>query len=175
MADSALWVAVLTGGTAVLASWVTNLGNVRAARTQAHTAALAQHRERVREGRRAAYLELLGRAHVMGELYRRVVDAHFRYGDSDPFLARVQELRDEMRQAYDPLLRAVRAISLEGPAGAAASSRAVLAAATEASRSLHDVSLGEAGARLRFDAAREAYLGALDRFAEAARTAMEAP
>ncbi|MGW7079764.1 hypothetical protein [Streptomyces sp. NPDC054866] len=35
MGDIAVWVAALTGGTAVLASWVTNLGNVRTARVQA--------------------------------------------------------------------------------------------------------------------------------------------
>ncbi|MFE4409415.1 hypothetical protein [Streptomyces sp. NPDC056821] len=113
MADSALWAAALTGGTAVPTSWVTNLGNVRAARTQAEASARAQHRDRVREARRAAYLE-----------------------------------RDRGG----------------GPRGTAA---------TECSRSMWHVSLGEAGARARFDPAREAYLGCLERFAEAARAAME--
>jgi hypothetical protein len=42
MADSALWVAVLTGGTAVVASWMTSRGNARAARVQAEAAAQAQ-------------------------------------------------------------------------------------------------------------------------------------
>ncbi|MER6980860.1 hypothetical protein [Streptomyces carpinensis] len=116
MADSALWVAALTGGTAVLTSWVTNLGNVRAARTQAQASAEAQHRGRVREARRAACLELMERAHVMGELYRRVVDARFQHGEGERFLASVQELRVAVREAYDPLMRGVRAIALEGPA-----------------------------------------------------------
>ncbi|MFI1163357.1 hypothetical protein ACH4UM_07030 [Streptomyces sp. NPDC020801] len=174
MADSALWVAALTGGTAVLASWVANVGNVRAARTQAEASAEAQHRERIRDGRRAAYLELMERAHTMGELYRRVVDAHFQHGDGERFLNRVQELRVAVREAYDPLMRGVRAIGLEGPAGAAAAAGAVLTAATEVSRSLWHVSLGEADARARFDTAREAYLGSLERFVEAARVAMEA-
>ncbi|MGW4045789.1 hypothetical protein [Streptomyces sp. NPDC004721] len=173
MADSALWAAALTGGTAVLTSWVTNLGNVRAARTQAEASARAQHRDRVREARRAAYPELMERAHVMGELYRRIVDAHLQHGDGDRFLARVQELRVSVREAYDPLMRGVRAITLEGPAETAAAARAVLTAATEVSRSRWHVSLGEAGARARFDRAREAYLGRLERFAEAARAAME--
>lgn len=48
LTDIAVWVAALTGGTAVLASWVTNLGNVRAARVQAEASAQAQHRGRVR-------------------------------------------------------------------------------------------------------------------------------
>lgn len=173
MGDSALWVAALTGGTAVLASWVANLGNVRAARTQAEASARAQHRQRVREGRRAAYLELMERAHVMGELYRRVVDARFQLGEGEHFLTRVQELRAAVREAYDPLMRSVRAIALEGPAEAAGAAQGVLAAATEVSRSLWHVSFGEDGARARFDAAREVYLHSLERFVEAARAAME--
>ncbi|MEU6480838.1 hypothetical protein ABZ858_28960 [Streptomyces sp. NPDC047017] len=174
MADSALWVAALTSGTAVLASWVTSLGNVRTARTQARVAADVEHRGRVREARRAACLELLERAHTLGELYRAVLDAHFRHGDGDRFLARVQELRGAVREAYDPLMHAVRALALEGPAGTAAAARAVQAAATEVSRSLWHVSLGEAGARDRFGAARQAYLTCLEQFTETARAALEA-
>ncbi|WP_167499317.1 hypothetical protein [Streptomyces malaysiensis] len=33
MADNTFWIAALTGGTAVLASWVTSRGNTRAARS----------------------------------------------------------------------------------------------------------------------------------------------
>ncbi|MER6980859.1 hypothetical protein [Streptomyces carpinensis] len=50
----------------------------------------------------------------------------------------------------------------------------MLTAATEVSRALWHVSRGEAGAHARFDTAREAYLGSLERFAETARAAMEA-
>uniref|UniRef100_UPI0040401A69 hypothetical protein n=1 Tax=Streptomyces sp. TG1A-60 TaxID=3129111 RepID=UPI0040401A69 len=42
MADSAFWIASLTAGTAVLASWVTSQGTARAARIQADTTAGAQ-------------------------------------------------------------------------------------------------------------------------------------
>ena len=59
MADSALWVAVLTGGTAVVASWVTSRGNARAARVQADAAAQAQQHSQVRAARRTAYLEFV--------------------------------------------------------------------------------------------------------------------
>jgi hypothetical protein len=59
MTDDALWVAVLTGGTAVLASWVTSRGNARAARVQAEASAQNQQRSRSRETRRTAYLEFI--------------------------------------------------------------------------------------------------------------------
>jgi hypothetical protein len=68
MGDGALWIAALTGGTAVLASWVTSRGNTRAARVQAEASAHAQHRIKARELRRTAYLELIEQAHLVGEL-----------------------------------------------------------------------------------------------------------
>jgi hypothetical protein len=49
MTDSAVWVAALTGGTAVLAGWVTSHGNARAARIQAEASARAQDHSRIRE------------------------------------------------------------------------------------------------------------------------------
>ncbi|GAA3358430.1 hypothetical protein GCM10017744_032980 [Streptomyces antimycoticus] len=69
MADSTFWIAALTGGTAVLASWVTSRGNTRAARIQADTAVLAQRAERLRDSRRSAYLDLIEQTHSIGELY----------------------------------------------------------------------------------------------------------
>ncbi|MFF0227624.1 hypothetical protein [Streptomyces sp. NPDC004629] len=174
MGDSAVWVAALTGATAVVASWVTNLGNVRAARAQAQASAAAERAGRVRESRRAAYLELMARAHDMSELYRKVVDARFQLGDGDAYLARVQELRRSVREAYDPLMHCVRTVALEGPAGAASAARTLLGAATEVSRSLWQVARGEPEARARFETARESYAVCLERFVDAARAAMEA-
>ncbi len=55
LADSALWVAVLTGGTAVVASWVTSRGNARAARVQAEAAAQAQQHSQARAADCPAY------------------------------------------------------------------------------------------------------------------------
>ncbi|MEU5094731.1 hypothetical protein [Streptomyces sp. NPDC020996] len=173
MGDSAVWVAAFTGGTAVLASWVATMGSVRAARVQAEETARAQHRLRVRELRRAAYLELMERSHAMGELYRQVVDAYFQLAGSERFLTRCQEIRGAVREAYDPLLRGVRVVRLEGPAQVAEAAQAVLAAATEVSRALWHVCRGEPEARVRFDAARDACLVSLDRFAETARAVMD--
>lgn len=175
MVDSAVWVAALTGGTAVLAGWVTNFGNVRAARTQAEASAQAQLRVQVRESRRAAYLDFMERAHATGELYWRVGDAFAQLDDPDRLLARIGELRTELRAAYDPLMRSARVVVLEGPADPAAEAETVLAAAEEANRALWRVQLGEDGARERFSEGRLDFLRCLERFVVVARVAMSEP
>ncbi|MEY2245013.1 hypothetical protein AB8A21_19200 [Streptomyces sp. BF23-18] len=173
MGDSAMWVAAFTGGTAVFASWVTNLGNVRAARVQAEASAQVQHRGHVRELRRTAYLELMERAHVSGELYRRVLDALRDISDPGRQLTRLEELRLELREAYAPLMHSVRVVVLEGPSGTAVTAQAVLDAALKANRCLWRITRGDAAERTRFDEARESYLERQERFVESARTAME--
>jgi hypothetical protein len=86
MTDEALWAAVLTGGTAVLASWVTSRGNARAARIQAETSAQTQQQSRSRETRRTAYLEFIEQAHIKGELYWRLGDVYAQLTDPDEHL-----------------------------------------------------------------------------------------
>jgi hypothetical protein len=169
-----VWVAGFTGGTAVLASWVTTLGNVRAVRVQAAASAQVQHRERVRELRRAAYLELMEQAHVIGELYRRVRGAFHDIAEPDRQLTRFEELRAELRDAYDPLMHGVRVVVLEGPRATAEAAQAVLDAAQQANRCLWRITSGDADARTRFVDLQEAYLRRLGQFVEVARAAMEA-
>jgi hypothetical protein len=172
--DIAVWVAGFTGATAVLASWVTTLGNVRAVRVQAAASAQVQHRERVRELRRAAYLDVMEHAHVIGEWYRRVREAFYDIADPDRQLTRLEELRSELREAYDPLMHGVRVVVLEGPRAAAVAAQAVLDAAQEANRGLWRVTCQDADARDRFVDMQEAYLRRLGQFVEAARAGMEA-
>ncbi|MGX1541856.1 hypothetical protein [Streptomyces adustus] len=174
MGDSAMWVAAFTGGTAVFASWVTNLGNVRAARVQAEASAQVQHRGHVRELRRMAYLELMERAHVTGELYRRVLDSLRELSDSGQQLTRLEELRLELREAYAPLMHSVRVVVLEGPSQTAVAAQAVLDAALKANRCLWRITRGDATERTRFDEVRDSYLERQTRFVESARVAMEA-
>lgn len=76
MADNTLWVAALTAGTAVLASWVTSRGTARAARIQADAAAATMQADRLRAARRAAYVDVIEQAQRMGDLYWKVTDAH---------------------------------------------------------------------------------------------------
>jgi hypothetical protein len=110
--------AALTGATAVVASWVTSRGNSRAARIQAEASALAQHHSRVREVRRAAYLDFVEQGHITGELYFRLGDVYAQLSHPGQQLAPIQQLRNDLRDAFDPLMRSARVITLEGPASA---------------------------------------------------------
>ncbi|MFJ9381622.1 hypothetical protein [Streptomyces sp. NPDC101455] len=172
MGDSAVWVAVFTGSTAVLASWVTTLGNARAARVQAETSLQAQGRDRVRDSRRSAYLELMEQAHVTGELYWKVGDANFHLTGHTERLARIEDLRTQLRNVFDPLMRCVRVIVLEGPDTVAKAARGVLEAASETNSALASIAQEEPEARERFDAAQGRFRARLEEFIEAAHKAV---
>lgn len=172
MGDGALWIAALTGGTAVLASWVTSRGNTRAARIQAETSAHAQDRTRARELRRTAYLELIEQAHVVGELYWRLGDVYAQLTDPAEQLARIEQLRADLRNAFDPLSRCVRVIVLEGPPAVAAAAEQVRHAAMNANRALSSVCQRESDARERFEDAHRLFRACLEEFIEAARAAI---
>ncbi|MEU6380424.1 hypothetical protein [Streptomyces sp. NPDC046909] len=175
MGDGAVWIAAFTGATAVLASWVTNLGNVRAARAQAEASAEAQLRGRVRELRRAAYLEFMEQAHVVGELYWQTAFDLDQLVDPERRATRVQDLRTELRGAFDPLMRSVRVVVLEGPVGPAESAEAVLRVVADTNRVLWRISRGEPEARAAFDEGHQEFARVLERFVETARAAMKAP
>jgi hypothetical protein len=172
VADSALWVAALTGATAVLASWVTSRGNARTAVAQAEASAQAQRASQLRESRRTAYLEFIEQAHITGELYYRLGDIYAQVTDPAEQLARINQLRDNLRNAFDPLMRCARTISLEGPAPAAEAADAVRQAASAANTALHQISQAEDGATERFQKAHQTYRLELERFIETARAAM---
>jgi hypothetical protein len=174
MADSAVWVAVFTGGTAVLAGWVTSHGNARAARVQAEASARAQDRSRIRELRRTAYLELIEQAHIIGEHYWRLGDVYVQLTDPDAQLARIQQLRTDLRDAFDPLMRCVRVVVLEGPAPVAEAAEAIQEMASKSNRALRMISQNEPGAREHFDEAHRIFRVRLAEFIEAARGSINA-
>jgi hypothetical protein len=173
MIDEALWVAALTGGMAVLASWVTSQGNARAARVQAEASARVQHLSQIRETRRSAYLELIEQAHITGELYWRLGDVYAQLTDADAQMARIQQLRVELRDEFDPLMHCARVILVEGPRPVAEAGDAVRRAASDAKAALWRVSEGQVGARARFDEAHMGFRSCLDGFIEAARAAID--
>ncbi len=175
MTDDALWVAVLTGGTAVLASWVTSRGNARAARIQAEASAQTQQQSRSRETRRSAYLEFIEQAHITGEFYWRLGDVYAQLTDPGEQLARIQQLRADLRDAFDPLSRCTRVITLEGSAPVVEAAEAVRQAASDANHVLWEISQAERGARERFDEACRIFRVQLSNFIEAAQAAMAGP
>ncbi len=171
MADNTFWIAALTGGTAVVASWVTSRGNTRAARIQADAAMASQRMQRLHEARRAAYLDLIQQGQRMAELYWKVSEVH-RISDPESRSSSLQDFRDRIRDTYGDLRRAVRVIELEGPDEAAAAAYAVKQATTDPYQALNSVIAAEAGAEARFDACYSPYWAALGRFVDAAKSAL---
>jgi hypothetical protein len=99
----------------VLASWVTSRGNARAARIQAEASAQTQQKSRSCETRRTAYLEFIEKAHITSEIHWRLGDVYAQLTDPGEQLDRIQRLRADLRDAFDPLSRCARVIALEGP------------------------------------------------------------
>ncbi|MCZ4125555.1 hypothetical protein [Streptomyces sp. H39-S7] len=113
MSDNSLFIAGLTGVTAIaassLASWLTSRGNADAARIQVSATTQAQRRDGVRQTRRAAYLNLIEQAQVVADELRGV-DGLSTTGCTAALAAH----RDRHKQ----LRRTVTLIDLEGPSSA---------------------------------------------------------
>ena len=173
MGDSTVWtlaIAALTGGTAVLASWVTSRGSTRAARIQAEIAARSQRAERLRESRRTAYLELIEQTHRMGELYWEI-SAALRLPRSDTRTATLGALHDREVAEYAKIRRCARVVELEGPPSAAAAALSLQKATGPFYEAVGRELAGAADADAQFDAAYSPFWKCLERFVDAARDA----
>ncbi|MER7397516.1 hypothetical protein ABT381_18630 [Streptomyces sp. NPDC000151] len=179
MAESTLWtlsIAAVTGGTAVLASWVTSRGATRAARVQAETAADSQRRERLRESRRTAYLDLIEQTHRMGELFWEI-SAVLRQPDAEGSTTALRQLSDRQVAEYAKLRRCARVVELEGPPPAASAALVVQKSTGDFHAAIEQALRTGAGpedraaAEERFDAAYRPFWAALERFVDAARDA----
>ncbi|MEU5543797.1 hypothetical protein AB0G85_15565 [Streptomyces sioyaensis] len=173
MGDSTVWtlaIAAVTGGTAVLASWVTGRGSTQAARIQAETAARSQRAERLRESRRTAYLDLIEQTHHMGELFWEISAALRRPGSPDRTAA-LGELRERELAEYAKIRRCARVVELEGPPSAAAAALALQQATGPFYAAMTADLSDEADGRHDFDAAFSPFWAALEGFVEAARAA----
>ncbi|RST07653.1 hypothetical protein E2C00_07965 [Streptomyces sp. WAC05374] len=168
MGDTGLWIAGLTGVTAVLASWVTSLGHTRAARLQAEITAATQEETRRREVRRAAYLAFLEQAHLTGVEYRQtpailgVEDDQRRRDGIDEHRARLREVFGPFRHTYQ--VATVHAVS----AGTAVACDRVFAASREVYMALGDIADGVRDASA-FHVALHGYWTAVDELGRAVR------
>jgi hypothetical protein len=172
MSDNALWIASLTAGTAVLASWVTSWGTTRAARIQADTVTTAQREERRREARRTAYADLIEQAQRLGDLYRKVSDLPAG-GDTEALRARLVELRERQRDEYARLRHCVWIVSLEGPAKVADAADTLRHATTPPYRALEAMIEGDPDAADRFEACRDPFWQSVVAFGVAAREVLQ--
>ena len=173
MGDSTVWtlaIAALTGGTAVLASWVTSRGSTRAATIQAEIAARSSRAERLRESRRTAYLDLIEQTHRMGELYWEI-SAALRLSGSDSRTDSLRVLHDREVAEYARIRRCARVVELEGPPGAAAAALSLQKATGPFYEALRAELSGTPDAHSGFDAAYSPFWKALEDFVDAARDA----
>ncbi|MEU9115702.1 hypothetical protein AB0D04_28945 [Streptomyces sp. NPDC048483] len=165
-----LTIAALTGGTAVLASWVTSRGSTRAARIQAEIAAGAQRAERLRESRRAAYLDLIEQTHLMGELLWEIGDT-LRLPGSAARTTALGELHVRQVAEYVKIRRCARVVELEGPPRVADAALAVQKRTGPFHAAITAALAGETDTHPAFDAAFSPFWKALENFVDAARGA----
>ncbi|MGW7488968.1 hypothetical protein [Streptomyces sp. NPDC054786] len=173
MGDSTWWtlaIAAVTGGTAVLASWVTSRGNTQAARIQSEIAARSQRAERLRESRRTAYLDLIEQTHRMGELLWEI-SATLREPASEARTAALGAQQDREVAEYAKIRRCARVVELEGPPSAAAAALALQKATGPFYAALTAGPSGDTDRRDAFDAAYRPFWAALENFVDAAREA----
>lgn len=171
MADSTLWIASLTAGTAVLASWVSGRATARAATIQAGVAADAQRGVRIRETRRAAYVSLIEQAHRMADLYWKVSDVHATSTHTTQIPA-LQEIRVSLREEYGKLRHLVWIVTLEGPDHVATAAEDLRLTTRPPFRALEASIAGNADAVREFDACYDPFWKSVLAFVAAARTAV---
>ncbi|UFQ14132.1 MULTISPECIES: hypothetical protein [Streptomyces] len=114
MADSGLWIGVLTALTALGASCVTARATLRAAHAQARTAARAEALREQRDRRRSAYREMMGCAHAFSAATWEIddVDAARDRAAKDRLLTQMYE---RLGPAIGDMNRAMHEVRLDGP------------------------------------------------------------
>ena len=166
--DNTLWVAALTAGTAVLASWVTSRGNASTARIQAQAHLEAERINRQREARRTLCVDLIDLTHAMGELYWKVPE-YTRLEDPDERKRGLTDLRTHMRDEYALLLRCVRTLAIEGPDDLAEAADRIKKCANSSYVALQNLVDETQGAEDRFNEQYAKYWGTVLDFIDCAK------
>ena len=176
MADNAFWIASLTAGTAVLASWVTSRGTSRAARIQADTTAGAQRVERLREARRTAYAEFMEQAQRLNDVHWKVSDVVRGAGAGlgPEQVEELRRLREVQRDEYAALRHLTWIVSLEGPDEVAELANTVRRATSPFHKAIEAMIDGDADGVGRFDACYGPFWQALKEFIKASRDTLHA-
>ncbi|AEW98080.1 MULTISPECIES: vWA domain-containing protein [Streptomycetaceae] len=173
MANSGLWVGVLTALTALGASYITARATSRAALVQARTTATAQALREQRERRRATYREMMNRAHAFSEVTWEIdaVDAAPDRHTKDRLLTRMYE---RIGPAIGAMNRATHEVRLDGPAEVSAAAERVRQAARGVQPRLKAL-IGDGGPerRAEYDAAYVDFRDAFMAFVGLARQALE--
>ncbi|MFA1546819.1 hypothetical protein [Actinomadura chokoriensis] len=115
MANSGLWVGLLTALTALGASYVTSRATLRAALAQARTTTRAQVLREQHERRRSTYREMMSRAHAFSAITWQIdgVDAAHDRETKDRLLSQMYE---RIGPAIGDMNWAMHEVRLDGPA-----------------------------------------------------------
>ncbi|WP_141747190.1 hypothetical protein [Streptomyces agglomeratus] len=167
MGDAGLWVAVLTGGTAVIASWVTSRGHTQAARLQAEVAAATQEEARRRETRRASYLAFIEQAHLMGVEYRKTPPL-LEIEDPEHRRLRLEEHRERLREVFGPFRHRCQVVALDGPSMTVDAGHRVFVTSRTVYMTLGDIAAGICEPSAYFQAIDD-YWTSMSEFVEAVR------
>ncbi|GCB52116.1 hypothetical protein [Streptomyces sp. NL15-2K] len=172
MVDNSWWIGLITGGTAVVASWVTGRGATRSARVQAEVTAHAAQAAEVRTRRRDAYREMSAAVHGLSEVLWRVEEADAA-PDGQPRADVIAEIQTAARAALNEVTRASREVMLEGPTPVAETARTLRRAAIITNSLLGRLVSGSEEQRSQYDAAYRDFRREHLRFLELARGALE--
>lgn len=115
MANSALWVGILTALTALGASYITAQATSRAALAQARTTTTAEALREQRDRRRSTYREMMNCAHAFSEVTWQIddVDATHDRESKDRLLTQMYE---HVGQTIADMNKATHEVRLDGPA-----------------------------------------------------------
>ncbi|MFH8613067.1 hypothetical protein ACH4D5_36925 [Streptomyces sp. NPDC018029] len=139
MGNSGLWVAALTAGTAIIASWVTSRGNAEAARVQAEASAAAQRSAIKQDRMRAAHLAFIEQINAMGDLYRQVPPL-LAIQDPAGRASAISAHLEALRIGYGEFHRQINVVTLDGGRSSQAAADAVHAASTHVYKTLLAIS-----------------------------------
>ncbi|MBM9506670.1 hypothetical protein [Actinacidiphila acididurans] len=173
MADSGLWIGVLTALTALGASHITGRATFRAAKAQAETTTIAEALREQRERRRSAYREMMSCAHAFNAVTWQIDDVDATR-DRDSRNRLLTQMYQRIGPAIADMNRAMHEVRLDGPAEVSGAADHVRNMARRVQQQLKALASDESSEqRDAYDAAyrrfREAYLT----FISVAREALE--
>ncbi|MEU8467963.1 hypothetical protein AB0F30_08550 [Streptomyces sp. NPDC029006] len=172
MGDGNWWVALVTGATALGASWITTRGNARSVRVEAEVNAHADHIAEARNRRRDAYRDLSTAVHALSEVFWKMEVV-----DLAQTRAERVELIDRMhvasRRCVSEVTRTSRDVCLEGPAAAAKAAGELGRRAVDTHLLLIGLHDGTEETRSAYDDAYRGFTEQHVHFLDVARAALE--
>ncbi|MGW7244641.1 hypothetical protein [Streptomyces sp. NPDC054804] len=171
MTDATVWIAALTGATAIVASWVASRGAARAAEIASQSAAQERRVEKLRETRRAAYVDLITQAHTMESLYWEIKEA-VKISDPTAQQRAIADLRVREHHEFETMCRIARIIELEGPDDVGSAGRALRRSTAPFFEALNALAEGNAEAMTLFEESYRPFWDALTEFITSAAGAL---